>query len=503
MGLKIYNTLTGEKEEFKPLHPPHVRMYVCGPTVYDDPHIGHIRGAFVFDVIRKYLQCRGYQVKFVRNITDVDDKIIEKALQAPGTSERPEGLKQACEEVALKYTSAYQDALKELGIDPPDEEPRATQQIPKMIEMIQHLIEKGMAYAAQGSVYFSVNGFKEYGKLSHQSPEQLLKGHRMEPEAGKKDPLDFALWKNAKPEEPQWPSPWGPGRPGWHIECSVMSQAKFGETLDIHGGGVDLVFPHHENEIAQSEACWEKPFANYWMHNGLLTVEGQKMSKSVGNVVSAEDILQKGYHPDDLKLFFLQSHYRSPVDFSWEKMEQAKKGRKSFELFFIKCKQIENRNNNNKVSDLTKGFVQQWKENFKGAMDDDFNTPEALAALFVLQEEWAEALFSSPILQYEVLNKMQKQTGAKESLPDTFRIGAGDILHVRQTLIELGTTLGFFSKEPDVAPLPEEASRLIQKREELRKRKNFKEADQIRNQLEQLGVLLEDSNMGPIWLWKE
>ncbi|MBI1976051.1 MAG: cysteine--tRNA ligase, partial [Candidatus Omnitrophica bacterium] len=388
MSLVITNTLTGRKEPFEPVHPPQARMYVCGPTVYDNPHIGHIRGAFVFDVIRKYLQYRGHSVKFIRNITDVDDKIIEKACEnevtshkSQVTSERPEDLKRACEEIALKYTNAYHQALEDLGIDPPDEEPRATQQIPKMIQMIGELIRKGIAYAAEGSVYFSVNDFKKYGKLSHQSPEQLLKSHRVEEGHGKRDALDFALWKSAKPEEPSWPSPWGPGRPGWHIECSVMSQSQFGETLDIHGGGMDLVFPHHENEIAQSEACWEKPFANYWLHNGLLTVEGQKMSKSVGNVVGTEDVLAQGYEPDDLKLFFLQSHYRSPIDFGKEKMKIAKNNRLTFETFFMKCET--ERRDNKRTARIT-SEIQEKRIQFEEAMDDDFNTPVALATLFEL-----------------------------------------------------------------------------------------------------------------------
>ena len=466
-GLVITNSLTGKKEPFQPIHPPQVRMYVCGPTVYDDPHIGHIRGAFVFDMIRKYLRHKKFEVKFIRNVTDIDDKIIEKAR----SEKSEENLKQACERVTLKYTNAYHGALEKLAIDPPDEEPKATEQIPKMIEMIQHLIGKGMAYAAEGNVYLSVNRFKEYGKLSHQNPEQLIKGHRMEPGPGKKDPLDFALWKNAKEDEPWWESPWGRGRPGWHIECSVMSQAGFGETLDIHGGGVDLVFPHHENEIAQSEAAWEKPFASYWLHNGLLTVEGQKMSKSVGNVVGVKEILEKGYHPDDLKFFFLRSHYRSPVDFSWQRLNDAKQNRISFEIFFTRCEQSLAERNVQLTDDVLKS-----KERFESAMDDDFNTPRALAVLFEMLQCGYIYLASGKI------------SGA---------------LEIKEELRELKEILGLSPTPQHFGNLPSAVKTLIAKRDELRKAKDFQAADRIRKQLDEMGYIIEDGEKDSTWRTKQ
>ncbi len=526
MGLKIYNTLTGEKEEFKPLHPPHVRMYVCGPTVYDDPHIGHIRGAFVFDVIRKYLQYRGHSVKFIRNITDVDDKIIEKARQESRGGVTPP-LQQACEQVALRYTNAYHEALEKLEIAPPDEEPRATQYIPKMIEMIQHLIEKGIAYAEEGSVYFSVNSFKEYGKLSHQSPEQLLKGYRMEPEADKRDPLDFALWKNAKPEEPQWPSPWGPGRPGWHIECSVMSQRQFGETLDIHGGGVDLVFPHHENEIAQSEACWEKPFANYWLHNGLLTIEGEKMSKSVGNVVGVKDILEnpdERYIADDLKLFFLQSHYRSPVDFSWEKMKGIKSSRLSFDRFFIKCEGIKKKEKD--IIEINDLMVKEARKNFKEAMDDDFNTPKVLAILFELlkrgnicldrgedthlvlgiEHELKEIGRILGLFKWEHLKLYAKAIERTSNFDYRERDSEDPLsftgIKTRNVAIEL-LFMELESEEGNKDKRKEIIDEILAIRDNARREKDFKKADEIRVRLEQMGTIIEDGKEGTTWRPKE
>jgi cysteinyl-tRNA synthetase len=549
MGLKVHNTLTGEKEEFKPLHPSHVRMYVCGPTVYDDPHIGHIRGAFVFDVIRKYLQYKKFEVKFVRNLTDVDDKIIGKARQQEVHSPQStvHSLKEAAQKVASQYTKAYHEALEKLGIAPPDQEPKATEYIPKMQEMIQQLLDRGFAYIAEGNVYFLVGRFPSYGKLSHQNPGQLLKSHRVEEGHDKKNALDFALWKSAKPEEPQWASPWGPGRPGWHIECSVMSQREFGETLDIHGGGVDLVFPHHENEIAQSEACWEKPFANYWLHNGLLTVEGQKMSKSVGNVIGVEDILTRGYQAEDLKFFFLQSHYRSPVDFSWEKLERARKNRNDLELVFDECRNRGIPWEEVQISDPT---VCQTREAFLKVMDDDFNTPNALAFLFVLYTD-----VNRYLNEYRVTKDKKKK----------------DVLaQVVKTIRELGGTLGLFRggyrasgshpvylaekerrhkikealnstseqlkhnlkalgeeiKSENVSDLTEQylgvvekqlrllserygiqveddswalLDKLLEFRGKSRQAKKFKEADDIRNEIEKLGILVEDGNEGTTW----
>ena len=317
--MKIKDSLTGEIKEFSPLKPPEVNIYTCGVTVYDECHIGHARSLYVFDVIRRYLEYRKFKVNFVRNITDIDDKIINRANE----------LKIDWKELASRYIDRYREDLKSLNInfgilDKDGEEPRATKNVEDIKKYIEELIKKEYAYVTDSGVYFSVRKFKDYGRLSGQSVEQMLTGVRKEPDETKKDPLDFALWKKAKAGEPSWPSDWGDGRPGWHIECSVMSQKYLKtDTLDIHAGGRDLIFPHHENEIAQSEAKTGKPFARYWMHHGLLTINEQKMSKSSGNFITISDILSK-YPADVLKIFYLQAHYSRPIDFTWEKMEEAK-----------------------------------------------------------------------------------------------------------------------------------------------------------------------------------
>ncbi|MGC8852252.1 MAG: cysteine--tRNA ligase, partial [Hydrogenobacter sp.] len=314
MSLRIYNTLSGKVEEFVPLDPPKVLIYTCGVTVYDDSHVGHGRSLIVFDVFRRYLEHLGYRVKFVRNFTDVDDKIINKA--------KEEG--KDFMTIANRYIASYYVDMERIRVRPADVEPRVTEHIKEIIEVIKELIDKGYAYESGGDVYFSVKAFPQYGKLSKRSIEELEVGARIEPSEKKRDPLDFALWKSAKAGEPAWESPWGLGRPGWHTECVAMIFKHLGHTIDIHGGGLDLVFPHHENEIAQAEALTGKPFARYWMHNGLVTVNGQKMSKSLGNYITLKEVYKK-YHPDVLRLLVLFTHYRSPLDFSWEKMEEAKR----------------------------------------------------------------------------------------------------------------------------------------------------------------------------------
>jgi len=331
MAIHILNTLTRSKEEFRPLKEGVVNMYVCGPTVYDEAHIGHARGAFVFSVVRNYLRYRGHKVRYVQNVTDVDDKIINKAreLAAPG-----DDLKSKVREVAQKYLFSYYQDLELLGISRADEEPKATENIDNMIDLIERLMEKGYAYEADGDIYFRVRKAKDYGKLSHQSLDMMEPGGRGASSSGKEDPLDFALWKKAKEDEPSWKRGSLDGRPGWHIECSAMSMERLGETFDIHGGGVDLVFPHHENEIAQSEAATGKPFARYWMHNGLLTIANQKMAKSLGNYISIKGYMGKYGDPDLLKLLFLSSHYHSPVDFTDEKIKESQVGKDRFIVFF-------------------------------------------------------------------------------------------------------------------------------------------------------------------------
>ncbi|MFH1753766.1 MAG: cysteine--tRNA ligase, partial [Candidatus Omnitrophota bacterium] len=314
MAIKIYNSLTRKKEEFVPLKKGKVGIYGCGPTVYDEPHIGHARSAYTFDVIKNFFEYRGYKVKLVRNVTDVDDKIIDKARGDLAKNPNAKSdLITAAKEIATKYLGRYYEDMDALGIRRADFEPKATEYIGKMVKMIERLIEKGFAYAQGGDVYFDVNKFNGYGSLSGQSADNMKLGARVHPGEKKRDPMDFALWKSAKPEEPAWESPWGMGRSGWHIECSTMSMDLLGENFDIHAGGLDLIFPHHENEIAQSECYSGKRFANYWIHNGLLTIDSEKMAKSLGNFISIKDILDR-YHPEILKLFFLSGHYRSPVD---------------------------------------------------------------------------------------------------------------------------------------------------------------------------------------------
>ncbi|MFC1699510.1 cysteine--tRNA ligase, partial [Candidatus Omnitrophota bacterium] len=326
--MKIYNSLTRQKDAFEPMQKGRVSMYVCGPTVYDQPHIGHARAAYIFEVIRSYFEYKKLKVKFVQNITDVDDKIIAKA-----KAEFPElDISAAAPKVAAKYTQSYYADMQALGIRRAEQEPRATEHIEQMKEYISRLLTKGFAYEAGGDVYFDVAKFKDYGRLSNQNLEQIRSHARTEKDQKKKDPLDFALWKKAKPDEPSWPSPWGPGRPGWHIECSVMSSQYLGDVFDIHAGGIDLIFPHHENERAQSCAASGAEFARFWIHNGLLTINGQKMAKSLGNFVTIKDVLKRYPAADILKIFYLHAHYSSPLDFSWQKLSELKKAYQGIDI---------------------------------------------------------------------------------------------------------------------------------------------------------------------------
>ncbi len=483
--MKLYNTLTRSIEPLAPLSPPTVTMYVCGPTVYDVPHIGHARSAYIFDVLRRYLRFRDFTVKFVRNVTDVDDKIIEKARQEfPAQRD----LNAACQEVAEKYLNSYHEAMDRLGIMRPDVEPKATEHVtpdPTNVEatrkidasmtgFISQLLTKNMAYPAGGDVYFSVRKFPEYGKLSNRSVDELKTGARVEPGEHKEDPLDFALWKAAKPDEPSWNSPWGAGRPGWHIECSVMSTAYLGDVFDIHGGGVDLVFPHHENEIAQARALG-KSFARTWVHNGLLTVKGEKMSKSLGNFVTLQQVLEAYPHPDYLKIFFLKTHYRSPIDYAPEKMEEAKKNWQEFQRFFQHYDQ--------KIHDGTKvqsnvahrETQQKARQAFSAAMDDDLNTPKALSVLFDLVNAGHQVL----------------ESGRPDSL------GVADAIH--RVLVECGMTLGLFAHGlSEGETISQHIKALLAEREEARKAKDFERADKIREQLRQEGYLLADTAGGTL-----
>ena len=437
-------------------------MYVCGPTVYDIPHIGHARSAYVFDVIRRYFTYKGYKVNFVRNVTDVDDKIINKAKEEFSG----EDLAGAVKKVSRKYLEDYHKCMDKLGIMQPDMEPKATEYIEKMKASIKILIEQGVAYASGGDVYFDVRKARDYGKLSNQSFEMLESGARIAPGENKNDPLDFALWKSAKADEPSWQSPWGNGRPGWHIECSVMSSDILGDEFDIHGGGIDLVFPHHENEIAQSEGAGKK-FASYWIHNGLLTINKEKMAKSLGNFITIEGILSK-YPADVLKILFLQTHYSHPVDFSWEKMDEAKKAYERIDILMEKLKDIKEEITSDKDID-------GYRLKFEEVMDEDFNTAQALGVIFEL---------------VSFINK-NIENGKK----------AG---YAKKTLIDLGKALGLFeggkiSDNSIESSGKAEIENLINLRITARKNKDFKEADKIRKGLEEKGVILEDTKDGTTW----
>ena len=462
MPIHIYNSLTRKKEEFKPLNPPKVTMYVCGPTVYDEPHIGHARSAYVFDVMRRYLIYRGYKVKFVRNVTDVDDKIIEKARK-----EYPdEELNSAVKKVAEKYLKAYHEAMAALNIssrEPEVIEPKATDYIDKMKGFIQNLINKGVAYESGGDVYFDIKKAKEYGKLSNQSIDQMEVGARVLPGENKRDPLDFALWKAAKEGEPSWPSPWGKGRPGWHIECSVMSSDILGDKFDIHGGGIDLIFPHHENEIAQSEGAG-KPFAENWIHHGLLTINGQKMAKSLGNFMTVHDFMEKYKEADILKLFFLSAHYSHPIDYTDDKIEEAKQALERILILLDKSAKAQ------REEVKGKGFaeIEEFRNKFIEAMDDDFNTPQGLAVLFEL---------------VNASNKNMENTQFVSS--------------ARDLLFELKDILGLrLQRKSEAADLSSDEAALIERRNAARKKGDFKEADEIRKALEEKGIILEDTKDG-------
>lgn len=473
--IQIYNSLSRKKEEFIPLNKPkgknlpEVNIYTCGVTVYDECHIGHARSLYIFDVIRNYLEYRKYKVNFVRNITDIDDKIINRANE----------LKVDWKELVAKYIESYKKDLRALGIregivDKDGQEPRATKNIPEMIDYIKALIEKGHAYKVEGDVYFDVRRFADYGKLSGQDIEQMEQGARIEPAGNKRDPLDFALWKRSKEDEPSWDSPWGKGRPGWHIECSLMSQ-KFlkTDTLDIHAGGRDLIFPHHENEIAQAQAYTGKPFAKYWIHHGLLTINGQKMAKSLGNFITVKDALNK-YSADALKIFYLQAHYSSPVDFSEQSMQEAATALDKLDIFCDKADRIEGANPKTPPLPSDQAFmdkIEALKEKFKKAMDEDFNTPQALGSLF------------------EMLKEANRDS-----------VKGGEILYTAGVIRKLGRILGLSLKQGKLDPkLEAYVKARIEERERARKQKDFNKSDQIRDELEEKGIVIEDTKEGTTW----
>ncbi len=461
--MRLWSTLERGPVELPPPEEKRVvGMYVCGPTVYDYIHIGNARPFIVFDALRRYLESRGYEVVYVQNITDIDDKIINRAKEEGSSPE----------EVAERFTREYLEDLASLGVKLPTYQPRARAYVDKMIELIEELVAKGHAYVADGDVYFSVRSFPEYGKLSGKSIDDLRAGARVEPGEKKKDPLDFALWKAAKPGEPKWPSPWGLGRPGWHTECVVMSRELLGETFDIHAGGNDLIFPHHENEIAQAEAASGKPFARIWLHNGMLTVRGQKMAKSLGNFAYARDVVRM-FGTEAVRYFYLSRHWRKPLDFSHEALEEA---RKAVEGVYEFLAEAELAGGGAELPEDLSRELSGLEEKFHAELGDDFNTPGALAALQGMAN----------------LGKRFVAAGGD-------RRALGPIAH---KIRELSAPLGLFQEEkaPGVSERAEELiGLLVELRAELRRDKNFKLADRIREELSKLGIQLKDTPQGTVW----
>jgi len=478
MGIKIYNTLTSQKEDFIPLEPDRVGFYLCGPTVYDYFHLGNARPFIVFDVYRRFLIYRGFQVKYVMNVTDVDDKIINRA--------QKEGVSVA--EIAARYTQAFFEDMEKLGIHRADVHPKATEHIPEMIELIQKLLEKGYAYKIGGDVYFQVEKFKKYGRLSGKNLEELKAGARVEVDERKRNPLDFALWKAAKAGEPCWESPWGKGRPGWHIECSAMSMKYLGETFDIHAGGEDLIFPHHENEIAQSCAATSKKFARYWMHNGFLNIQGEKMSKSLGNFLIAREVVKR-HRPEVIRLFFLQKHYRSPINYTEEILRQTANAldRLQNTLQNIEYYLKDSPQGTDVAHDqIQQGsefsrLVQYSKREFIKAMEDDFNSAAAIGKIFEMAKE------ANRIMEKGELSKVDQF-----ALADFRRM----LLEYDQFLGILPGKDGLKKGEGDEDAL---VALLVQVREELRKKKEWSLADRIRNKLKELGYIIEDRREGSVW----
>ncbi len=456
--MKLYNTLSGQKEEFEPLG-EEVGMYVCGITPYDVCHIGHAMSYIVFDVVRRYLEFKGYKVKYVQNFTDVDDKIIARANE----------LGIPPQELAERFIAQYFEQMDALNVKRAHIYPRATEEIPAIIEVISGLVQKGHAYEAKGDVYFRVQSKADYGKLSHRNLDGMMAGARIEVEEAKEHPLDFALWKAAKPGEPSWPSPWGPGRPGWHIECSAMSLKYLGNSLDIHGGGQDLIFPHHENEIAQSESLTGVPFVRYWLHNGLMQLGQDKMSKSTGKLITVEDALDR-YSPDAIRLFVLSSHYRSPMAYSEEGLEAMERAAARLRL----AAHLEGEGGTAIAFD-----PEPYRQRFIEVMDDDFNTAQAVALLFNLDRE--------------IYQRRSEGFAVEEA---------------QKTLIELAGVLGLTLKEEkreelaEAVPSAEFIELLISIRDKLRDEKQWALADEIRSRLKELGIVLEDTAKGTVWRYK-
>lgn len=458
--MKLYNSLTRKKEEFQPIKPNEVTMYSCGPTVYNYFHIGNARPFIIFDALRCYLEYRGNKVTMVQNFTDVDDKMINKANE----------LNMTVKELADQFINEYFTDADGLGIKHATYQPKATENIDSIIELIEKLINKGYAYNVDGDVYFSTKKFKGYGKLSHQPLDDLELGARIDINEQKRDPMDFALWKKKKPNEPAWQSPWGMGRPGWHIECSAMANKLLGETIDIHSGGQDLIFPHHENEVAQSEAANDAPFANYWVHNGYINVNNQKMSKSLGNFFTVRDVSAE-FDYEVIRFFMLSAHYRSPINFSHDLMVQAKSGLERLYNCISNCEFLMQNAPSCETDSKLVNKLSEYKDNFIAALDDDFNTALAISSLFDISKE-VNSIASEA--NYETLE------------------------YAKNLLTELGGVLGLLQNK-DESALEDEIAELIEQRQQARKDRNFKLADEIRDNLAMKGIILEDTPSGVKW----
>src|SRR5881296_1260719 len=448
--------MTRTKEELVPLTPGEIRMYSCGVTVYDLSHVGHAKMMIVFDVIARYLKAAGYRVTFVRNFTDIEDKIIRRANE--------EGV--PAREISERYIAAFREDIAALGVEAPDAEPKATDHVAEMVALIERLVAGGYAYVMDGDVYFEVRRFPAYGKLSGKNLDELLAGARVDVDERKRDPRDFALWKAAKPDEPSWPSPWGPGRPGWHIECSAMAMRYLGESFDIHGGGEDLIFPHHECEIAQAEACTGRPFARYWAHNGMLNMGKEKMSKSLGNTLNIREIVKR-HDPDALRLWMLGTHYRNMIEWSEERVEESARALDRLARLLHDAATVRDAGG---VASLPPALA-EFRARFEKAMDDDFNTPQALGVLFDFGRALAEA--------------RDRQAGA----PGAFVAGVAE-------LAQLARVLGLFGRGAPVDGPAAAVERLVAARGEARARRDFKRADELRDEIARLGWLVEDTPAG-------
>jgi cysteinyl-tRNA synthetase len=465
----LYNSQTRKKEEFIPLTPGKLKLYACGPTVYNYFHIGNARAFIFFDTVRRYFQYRGYEVIYVQNITDIDDKIIAQAIEE----------EVSFQVVADKYARAFLEDTSALGITAPNRQPRATEVVPEIIDYIDKLVGKGFAYESGGDVYFDTSALASYGSLSGKKTEEQLVGARVAENPNKRNPADFTLWKHSKPGEPVWQSPWGEGRPGWHTECVVMSQMYLGETFDIHGGGIDLIFPHHENELAQATALSGKPLANYWLHNGFLNIEGEKMSKSLKNFFTAREVLAE-YDAETIRFFFLSKHYRSPIDFTRELMEESKKALGNFYAALNSINYLDKTSMEGKPDGSYLAGLEKLEHDFISAMDDDFNTAKAIAVLF------------------ELSHLVKKTVDSPAN-----RMATADLL------VKLGSVLGFFQnlEAKLIRQMPDLSKALVEiilaYRSEARANKDWALSDRIRNDLARLGIEIKDTAQGCTWSMKE